>query len=125
MQIPNIRFAALVRVTVVGFLGTMTISGCGDLSAATDSFFVRGEPFVISGTFAIVDNGNGPCPVWFGDNGATYHLFQAARVTNADFDAATTPGARSRLEIAPRNDLFLACEVGTIVEVQRVLEVVD
>ena len=103
---------------------TLSASGCGDLSAATDNLFVRGESFVISGTFAIIDN-NGPCPVWFGENGATYHLFQAPRVPNDDFDRATTPGVRSRLEIAPRNDLFLACEVGEIVEVQRVLGVDD
>lgn len=111
---------------VVAVLSVASVTtGCGDLSAATDSFFVRGEPFVISGSFALVETADGTCPVWFGDNGATYHLFQAARVPNEDFDAATTPGARSRLEIAPRNDLFLACEVGIIVEVQRVLEVVD
>ncbi len=107
---------------VLGLLPLVCLAGCPELSP--QSLFVRGEPFVVSGTAAVVDEA-GPCLVWFADNGVTYHLFQAPRVDNEDFDRATTPGVRSRLEIATRNDLFIDCEVGTIVEVQRVLEIVD
>ena len=116
------RFAR--GIVAIFALVVVAAPGCNGLSLGTDGIFVRGESFVISGTYAIVDS-SGPCPVWYGENGVTYHLFQSPRVPNDDYDRATTPGVRSRLEIATRNDLFLACEFGTIVEVQRVLEVVD
>ena len=60
---------------------------------------------------------DGPCLVWLGDNGETFHLFQDPRIANDDFDRVTTPGVASRLELSVRTDLFVACEVGTIVEV--------
>lgn len=112
--------AALGLAAALGAAG-----GCGSLEDLTGTVLVRGEPFVVSGTFAIIDRNGRNCPVWYGDNGVSYHLFQSPRVPNDDFDRATVPGVRSRLEIAPRNDLFLDCQVGTIVEVQRVLQVVD
>ena len=125
-------FRGLRRPSFVVLLGAAasaavlgTGGACGSLEDLTGSVLVRGEPFVISGTFAIIDVEGRNCPVWYGDNGRSYHLFQSPRVPNDDFDRATVPGIRSRLEIAPRSDLFLDCAVGTIVEVQRVLEVVD
>lgn len=78
--------------------------------------------FVLKGTSAVVDNG-GPCLVWFGQNGLTYHLFQNPRVDNATFDRVVTPGVTSRLELAKRNDLHVTCELGSILEVQNVLEI--
>jgi hypothetical protein len=90
----------------------------------TGSLFVRGEPFIISGTAAVRDQ-HGPCPVWIGENGVTYQLFQGARLDNDEYDRILVPGVTSRLEIATRNDLVAKCDLGTIVEVQRILEVVE
>jgi len=80
--------------------------------------------FVLKGTSALVENG-GPCLVWFGENGLTYHLFQSPRVDNATYDRIVTPGVTSRLELAKRNDLHVACEMGSILEVQNVLEILE
>ena len=99
--------------------------GCIDLGAVDDGgLFPRGEPFIISGTAAVEDR-DGPCRAWLGENGVTYHLFQGARVANDEFDRVRTEGVTSRLEIAIRTDLQLDCQYGTIVEVQRVLEIGD
>jgi hypothetical protein len=89
-----------------------------------DTLFVRGEPFVIKGTAALATE-DGPCIVWHGQNGVTYQLFQGPSVPNGDFDRAITPGVTSRLVIAKRTDLETVCDYGTIVEVQRVLEIED
>lgn len=108
-----------LRVLVAGSLAAV-MWGC----LSQNTLFVRGEPFIISGTADVVDR-NGACAVWYGENGVTYHLFQGPRVQNADFDRVTTPGVRSRLEIATRSDLVVTCEYGTIVEVERVLEIME
>lgn len=89
-----------------------------------NTLFVKGEGFVLRGTATILDRG-GPCLVWVGENGVTYHLFQGTGVTNEDYDRVATPGVTSRLQLATRSDLEVVCEVGTIVEVERVLEIVD
>lgn len=78
----------------------------------------------MSGTTEVIDNG-GPCLVWQGQNGVTYHLFQSLLVSNEDFDTITTPGVTSRLLLLPREDLAVACQVGTIVEVEDILEIVQ
>ncbi len=83
-----------------------------------------GSQFVIGGTAAIVDDG-GPCPVWIGDNGISYHLFQDPILDNETFDRVIAPGTTSRLVLVIRGDLELACRFGTIAEVQDVLEIVD
>jgi len=88
------------------------------------NFITTGSSFVVKGTATILDN-NGPCPAWIGDNGITYHLFQTPTVDNALFDHITTPGVTSRLQLATRDDLQVACRVGTIVEVLNVLEAVN
>ena len=79
---------------------------------------------MVKGTSVVLDH-KGPCLAWLGDNGITYHLFQNPRVENAVFDHITTPGVTSRLQLSTRNDLQVACQIGTIVEVLNVLEVVE
>ena len=100
-------------------LTTAIIAGCGPFS-----MFSSGAPFIVGGTAAMVENG-GPCLVWVGDNGVTYHLFQGLGLDNETFDRITTPGVRSRLQLAVRNDLTVACQMGPTVDVQDVLEVIE
>lgn len=100
----------------------LVVSGCVlDVPRASDLLPV-GTPFVVKGTAAVVDN-NGPCLVWYGNNGVTYHLFQDPSVDNQAFDRVTTPGVTSRLELAVRTDLEVACRMGTIAEVVDILEI--
>ncbi len=102
--------------------GLLLSPGCTFEIPGQDTLFVRGEPFVMRGTAATIDV-EGPCRVWLGDNGITYHLFQSVRLSNEDFDRIVTPGVTSRLQIATRNDLKVDCQTGDIVEVERVLDV--
>lgn len=88
----------------------------------TPSLFPTDRSFILSGTAAVIDQ-DGPCLVWLGENGETFHLFQDPRIANDDFDRITAPGVTSRLEVSVRTDLFVACEVGTIVEVTDILEI--
>jgi len=113
------------------FAGAIVVAGLAVFGACVDvdipvepELFPTGTSFVVSGRAAVINN-DGPCPVWIGDNGVTYHLFQDPRVDNEDFDAVTTPGVASRLELAARSDLIVTCQVGTIVEVQDILELVE
>ena len=107
------------------FLPVVYLAGCIDLALnAPDTLLPIGTAFVVKGTTAVIDNG-GPCLDWNAENGVTYHLFQDPRVENETFDRVTTPGVTSRLEIAIRNDLEIVCQIGPIVEVQDVLEIVD
>ena len=102
----------------------LLLSGAGCIDLSADSLLPVGTPFVVSGTAALVDS-NGPCLVWLGENGITYHLFQDVRLPNETFDQITTPGVTSRLELAVRTDLQVACQVGSTAEVQDVLEIVE
>ncbi len=106
-------------LVVVGGAGCIDV----DIPIAND-LFATGTSFVLSGTAALVDQ-DGPCLVWLGENGMTYHLFQDPRVANEDFDAVTNPGTTSRLKLAVRTDLYVDCQVGVVVEVQDVLEIVE
>lgn len=115
------RFAWALMALCAGLLPVA--AGCIDLPRL-DDIFVRGEPFITSGTTVIVERG-GPCVTWLGDNGVTYHLFQGLNVVNADFDRILVPGVRSRLVLAPRSDLEVTCRIGRTVEVQAVLEILD
>ncbi|HNQ21475.1 MAG TPA: hypothetical protein PKK06_00090 [Phycisphaerae bacterium] len=81
-----------------------------------------GSPFIVKGTAALINN-DGPCLVWLAENGVTYHLFQGTQVDNASFDQVTTPGVTSRLQIATRTDIPVACQIGTVAEVYDVLEI--
>jgi hypothetical protein len=100
------------------------VGGCINVSLLGEgnSLFVTGESFILTGTATIQDN-NGPQLVWIGENGFTYHLFQATQLDNDAFDRVTTPGTTSRLQLATRTDLQVVGQVGTVVEVQRVLEI--
>jgi hypothetical protein len=104
-------------------LGALALAGCIDISIpVAPTLFPTGTSFVLKGTATIIDN-DGPCLVWEGENGIIYHLFQDRRVSNEDFDLVSTPGTTSRLVLATRSDLVVTCQVGTIVEVQDILEV--
>ena len=94
------------------------------LDLGTDTLFSSGSPFILSGTAQEVGTSQGPCLIWLGENGIAYHLFQTSGINNGEFDTITTPGTTSRLEIATRSDLEVACQIGTIVEVQEILEIV-
>lgn len=102
------------------------VAGCFSISLLGDdnALFVTGESFVLSGT-ATIQNNNGPQVVWIGENGLTYHLFQAIQLDNDSFDRITTPGTSSRLQLATRTDLEVVGQVGTVVEVERVLEIAE
>ena len=113
------RTMTMMLLLVIGATGCVTVDIPEEVS-----LLPMGSSFVVSGTAALIDH-DGPCLVWVGDNGITYHLFQHPRVDNETFDRITTPGVTSRLEIATRDDIPLACQVGTIVEVQDVLEIVE
>lgn len=94
-------------------------------SVQLPSVLSSGSPFIVKGTFEARDVfGRGSCPVWVAETGILYHLFQDEAVSNADFDRITTPGVTSRLRIATRGDLVVACQIGTSVVVQSVLEIV-
>lgn len=97
-------------------------AGCTFEIPGQDTLFVRGEPFVMRGTAVTLDV-DGPCRVWIGDNGITYHLFQSVRLANEDFDRVVSPGVTARLQLATRNDLKVDCQTGDIVEVERVLDI--
>ena len=84
-----------------------------------------GSSFIVKGTFEVRQQfGYGDCPVWVAETGILYHLFQGTGVANADFDQITTPGVTSRLRIATRSDLVVACQIGTSVVVDEVLQIV-
>lgn len=93
-------------------------------SLLPDDLVSTGTSFVVKGTMTVQDR-NGPCLVWMGDNGIAYHLFQTPSVENAIFDRIITPGVTSRLQVATRSDIPVACQVGTVVEVLNVLEIVN
>ena len=116
----------LVRsVPIVVAAIALVVPGCIDIEVPiAPGLFATGTSFVVSGTAALIDE-DGPCLVWMGENGVTYHLFQDPRVSNEDFDAVTAPGITSRLKLAVRTDLYVDCLVGTVVEVQDVLEIVE
>lgn len=115
----------LTRVFLIAVISVLTLSGCSfNVDVLPETLLTAGSPFVVSGTAVLLDN-NGPCPAWVGDNGVTYHLFQGSNIDNDAFDQITTPGVRSRLQITERTDLELVCQVGTLVEVRNVLEIVD
>ena len=115
---------AIACVATLAPIGCFTINE-PDLAVPIDlGVLGSSSQFVVRGTAAVADN-DGPCPIWVGENGATYHLFQAPHLDNETFDYITTAGTTSRLVLAIRNDIQLACQFGTIAEVQSILEVVE
>ncbi len=106
-------------------LAVFLVAGCIDIQIpVAPTLFPTGTSFVVKGTMT-VENHDGSCLVWVGENGVEYHLFQNPRVSNDDYDSVTTPGTTSRLVLATRDDLEVGCQVGSIVEVQDILEIVE
>ncbi len=99
-------------------------TACVDIPITADNLLPVGTPFVVQGTATVVDN-DGACLVWIGENGVTYHLFQGPLLDNDLFDQITTPGVTSRLVLVTRSDLEVTCQMGTIVEVREVLEILN
>ena len=105
---------------------TLTAAACITVEFPEQvELFPAGAPFVVKGTADLADVDGEPCLVWLAENGVIYHLFQDLRVGNEDYDRVTTPGVTSRLELATRSDLVVTCQIGTIVEVLDVLEIVE
>ena len=101
----------MIRVVLIISVLFVVLAGCIDLNDASSQLLPVGTSFVVQGTATTIDN-DGPCLVWIGENGVTYHLFQDAQLDNDLFDLITTPGVTSRLEVATRSDLDVACQVG-------------
>ncbi len=113
------------RMCMIGACSAVLLCLCGCPVNLDDvSLSDTGTPFVLKGTAAVVDR-DGPCPIWVGENGETYHLFQGTALDNDAYDQIIQPGVTSRLILATRSDLTLDCQYGVIVEVQDVLEVVE
>ncbi len=112
----GIGFAAMVAVTLAN------VGGC--IEVILPSIGGESQPtFVVSGQAKSIEE-NGSCFVWEADDGQTFVLVQDSSVANADFDAATTPGTRSRLELTTRTDLGRSCRSGaSVAEVDKILEI--
>lgn len=111
----------LVSLAVMGG----AVVGCADITLPENVSLINiGSPFVMKGSAVLLDD-DGPCLAWLGDDGNTYHLIQVQTMENELFDELITPGTRSRLVLAKRNDLTVACQMGIVAEVQNVLEVID
>ena len=107
----------------------LLLSGCGEgleLSLGGDAGVSLLPPgsFVIRGQMQEPEGALESCRVFLADTGIRYHLFQEPDLDNDLFDAVTTPGAISRLEVQARPDIELTCHIGTIVEVRDVLELI-
>lgn len=100
---------------------TLVATGC-NLGLGDSPLLAVGTPFVLRGTAAVIDDG-GPCPIWIGDNGETFHLFQGTTLGNEAYDEVIQPGVTSRLILVTRSDLTIDCQTGVIVEVHDVLDV--
>jgi hypothetical protein len=112
---------ASVSGTALVCVGLVAVGGCGlELGGGG---LLGSNSFVIRGTMTVIEN-NGVCPVFQADDGFTYHLRQGTGLLNVLFDAVTEIGAVSRLEVSVREDLPVACQVGAVVEVLTVLEVI-
>ncbi len=110
---------------LLGLAGWLVTAGCTfNFDIQPPTFVATGNPFVMRGTATLLEQGGG-CPAWIGENGVIYHLFQNRRLSSELFDRVVTPGVTSRLELSVRTDLEVVCQVGTIVEVQSVLEIIE
>jgi hypothetical protein len=119
---------AWYRWVYVGASILCALSGCIDANIPIGggggiSLFPPGA-FVIRGRMDEATGMGMDCPVFRAETGINYHLFQTEAVENDVYDAVTTPGAVSRLVVQERSDLEIACQIGTIVEVQDVLELI-
>jgi hypothetical protein len=101
-------------------------SGCINItlpSQISASLLPPDTSFVINGQAeAAVDSST--FPVWRGEDGQGFVLFQTLDVTNAHFDSVMTPGARARIQVQVRNDLAPLCQPDVVpVEVLKVLQI--
>ncbi len=97
-------------------------AGCIDINLPQEGL-LGGGPFVLKGEAGSIEN-DGACLVWVGIDGRMFLLFQTARLSNEDFDAVTTPGTPSRLELSPRSELGEQCRSDAIAaEVTQILEI--
>ncbi len=120
MTVEKRNFLAVACMTIVGG----GAAGCFDIVLPENvSLIDIGAPYVMRGSAVLLDD-DGPCLAWLGDDGNTYHLIQVQTMENELFDELVTPGTRSRLVLATRDDLSVACQVGNVAEVQNVLEVI-
>ncbi len=97
-------------------------AGCIDLPEDSIQAALEG-PYIVGGVMQ-VNAETRPCSLFLEDSGVPYLLFQGTSMTNEDFDSLFQDGARMRLEINRRSSLLTACEGGTIVEVQEILELI-
>ena len=113
------RFGRLrLLIAVLG----VSLASC---SIALPDFNLPTGPFLLKGTFMQIDRfGQRPCFAFEGDNGIFYHLFQDVNLDDDLFDMATTVGVRSRLLMEIRSDLEVTCELGPVVEVLEVREII-
>jgi hypothetical protein len=120
--------SARCRWVCLGVGALCAVSGCIDAAIPIGggggiSLFPPGA-FVIRGRMDEATGYGIDCPVFRAETGINYQLFQTEAVENDVYDAVTTPGAISRLLVQERSDLEIACQIGTIVEVQDVLELI-
>ena len=124
-RFPFWRMGWTARYAAAGVVLTAVIAaGC---SVELPNLIPFGTTFITKGTFELrtLFGSSTPCPAWVDTSGAVYQIFQGADVPNADFDRATTPGVTSRLRLRARDDLIVGCKVGTTVEVEAVLEIIE
>ena len=123
----QVRLATVGATLGAGLVG-VTLFGCIDVAPPEINVpfeltaFGGTNTFVITGTASITDQ-DGPCPVWLGENGVTYHLFQSPSLANDVFDQVVSVGTTARLVLVVRLDLELTCAFGRTAEVIDVLEI--
>lgn len=108
-----------------GMLGLfiLLVSGCINFPTG---LFPESNSFIGVGTYqehsAFLAN---TCPAWIDDYNVVYYLFQGPDVSSEDFDKITTLGVRSRLQLRPRTNLQTSCPQGTVVEVEKVIDILN
>ena len=111
------------KLIVVGLALVSSLGWYGCIDLGTSGLLPVGTSFVVRGTMTVPE-GDG-CPVWAGENGQNYYLYQGTLLDNALFDRISTPGVTSRLVISTRGDLTSPCKVDQVAQVTEVLEIVQ
>ncbi len=103
-----------------------TLSGCvtitlpeqisASLLPADTSFILNGKAEAALDAYTL--------PVWRGEDGQGFVLFQTVDLKNSDFNKIVTPGNTSRLLLVVRNDLAPLCQADVVpVEVKKILQI--
>jgi hypothetical protein len=104
----------------------MAGSGCVSISlpeTVSASLLPPDTSFIMKGQAEAVETPN-TFPIWRGEDGQAFVLFQTANIKNDDFDTITTPGIPSRLQLSVRNDLAPLCQPDvTPVEIAEIFEI--